>query len=443
MVYGWASTPDLDSDGEIVSLKGLEKALPNYLQFPTLREMHQPKAAGTVKHTDIKKENDVEGLYIGAKVVAEDAWNLVKEGVYRGFSIGGNVVSKVGNVINDLDLVEISLVDVPANKKAKIEVWKAGKITKDAETVYSLSNLMITLKDTIMYFEAIGKPTKDLEKALETIKKVIGEEALETEKESEQRREDMWSEMMMADNPEDIKKLIKSLDRISFDEGSTPEMLRKVVKINMAKKLEKQEEVETPEVEVEESEKEEVDVPESSEEETVEETVETEEGEEVEDSEESEDAEEETPEGEDSEEEETKETSANPELTKLDTIADKLEKLETKEEVVKTESPELVKMVGHLEKMADILEGFEKRLAKLESEPAPLKSKQAYVELKKGEEIDKGETKVDPDSDLGKKLARMNELNDLYEKLGRHEFAKRGFSMEAGKLKDEIERLQP
>ena len=197
MVYGFASTPDLDSDGEIISLEGLRKALPEYLQFPTLREMHQPKAAGTVKNTEIKADGKEKGLYIGAKVVAEDAWNLVKEGVYRGFSIGGNVVSKVGNIIDELSLVEISLVDVPANKKAKIELWKSEKITKDAEMVYSLSNLMITLKDTISYMDSMGKNTKDLVKCLEMIKKAIAEEAGETEKEHQERMDEMWSEMMM------------------------------------------------------------------------------------------------------------------------------------------------------------------------------------------------------------------------------------------------------
>jgi HK97 family phage prohead protease len=123
MIYGYASTPDLDDDGEIISVKALEKALPDYLKFPTIREMHQPKAIGATKQTRVDKS----GLYIGAKIVNRDAWELVKEGVYKAFSIGGNIVKKVNNVIEELSLVEISLVDVPANKHAVIEVWKQGK----------------------------------------------------------------------------------------------------------------------------------------------------------------------------------------------------------------------------------------------------------------------------------------------------------------------------
>lgn len=134
MVYGWASTPEIDSDGEIIKSEAFEKALPNYMKFPTLREMHQAKVAGTTKQADISKK----GLYIGAKVVADEAWKFVKEGLYKGFSIGGNVIRRVGNVIHELELVEISLVDVPANKGAVVELWKGGKFTENAAVVYSV-----------------------------------------------------------------------------------------------------------------------------------------------------------------------------------------------------------------------------------------------------------------------------------------------------------------
>lgn len=126
MVFGWASTPELDSDGEVITVKALEKALPDYMKFPTIREMHQPRVAGTTKNAEI----NANGLYIGAKIISDEAWKMVKGGGYRGFSVGGNVVLRTGNVINELDLVEISLVDVPANKGARIEVWKKEKDTE-------------------------------------------------------------------------------------------------------------------------------------------------------------------------------------------------------------------------------------------------------------------------------------------------------------------------
>jgi len=122
MVYGFASTPDVDSQGDRVLTKALEDALPSYLRFGNVREMHGPSAVGKTKETNI----DERGLYIGVKVVDDAAWNKVKEGVYNGFSIGGRVTKRVDDEIHGLDLIEISLVDRPANASAVFDIWKAA-----------------------------------------------------------------------------------------------------------------------------------------------------------------------------------------------------------------------------------------------------------------------------------------------------------------------------
>ncbi len=125
MVYGYASTEALDSQGEVVRKEALAAALPDYLRFANIREMHQPSAVGIAKEAAI----DAKGLWIGAKIVADDAWLKVREGVYKGFSIGGFVTSRDNadpTVITGLDLAEISLVDRPANPEAVIEIFKSA-----------------------------------------------------------------------------------------------------------------------------------------------------------------------------------------------------------------------------------------------------------------------------------------------------------------------------
>lgn len=124
MVYGWASTGDLDKDGEIIEPAAFEKSLPDYLKFPTIREMHQPKPIGITKETRMEKNR---GLFIAAKIVDSEAWMKVKEGVYRAFSIGGRVKDRIDNVIKEIELIEISLVDVPANPAAVITLFKGDK----------------------------------------------------------------------------------------------------------------------------------------------------------------------------------------------------------------------------------------------------------------------------------------------------------------------------
>jgi len=195
MVFGFASTPDLDSDGEIISLEAMKNALPSYMEFPTIREMHQPKAIGTTKTAEIIDDPEKgKGMWIGAKIVADDAWKLVKEEVLTAFSIAGHIVEKVENVIKEIDLVEISLVDVPANKAATIQVWKSksnpevekiatalAQLTKDANTVITLSNLLMHLNDIKFTFEIRKKSTAPIVRMIEQTKKLIVKEAKEKE----------------------------------------------------------------------------------------------------------------------------------------------------------------------------------------------------------------------------------------------------------------------
>lgn len=121
LVYGYASTPRKDLQDERVSLDAVKGALPDYMEWGNIREMHQLSAVGTTKQANV----DDKGLYICGKVVDDPAWSKVKEGVYKGFSIGGEAVQKVGDEITKLRITEISLVDRPANPDCKIESWKA------------------------------------------------------------------------------------------------------------------------------------------------------------------------------------------------------------------------------------------------------------------------------------------------------------------------------
>ena len=131
MVFGYASTEALDSQGEIVRKEAIEAALPDYMRFANIREMHQPSAVGVAKEAEI----DDKGLHLAARIVDDEAWKKVTEGVYKGFSIGGKVTARdatAKHVITGVELLEISLVDRPANPEAVIELYKAAPAPADA-----------------------------------------------------------------------------------------------------------------------------------------------------------------------------------------------------------------------------------------------------------------------------------------------------------------------
>jgi phage head maturation protease len=133
LVFGYASTEALDSQGEIVKREALEAALPDYMRFANIREMHQPSAVGVATKAQI----DGKGLFLGAKIVDPTAWEKVVQGVYKGFSIGGKVTSRdetEKHVITGLRLSEISLVDRPANPEAVFTMYKSDEC-KDLEKI--------------------------------------------------------------------------------------------------------------------------------------------------------------------------------------------------------------------------------------------------------------------------------------------------------------------
>lgn len=134
LVFGYASTEALDSQGEVVRRDAVEAALPDYMRFANIREMHQPSAVGVAEQATM----DDRGLYLAARVVDEGAWEKVKAGVYKGFSIGGRVTArdpKDSTVVSGLTLTEISLVDRPANPEAVFDLYKGPALTPHARPV--------------------------------------------------------------------------------------------------------------------------------------------------------------------------------------------------------------------------------------------------------------------------------------------------------------------
>ena len=149
IVVGIATTETMDGEGgtwngqtyegDIIDKAAVESALGDYMEWANIREMHLPSAVGTVLKAEI-----VNGrLQLTAKIVDHAAWEKVREGVYRGFSIGGKVLKAIVELLPDgrrvrrvlkLLLSEISLVDRPANPDAKILLWKFQKTEENPMT---------------------------------------------------------------------------------------------------------------------------------------------------------------------------------------------------------------------------------------------------------------------------------------------------------------------
>lgn len=124
-VWGYASSEAVDSQDEMISAEAMKAALPDYMKFGAVREMHQPMAAGTAIEASVKADGRT---WFGAHIVDPLAVKKIQTQVYKGFSIGGKVTSRDTMnkaLITGLRLTEISLVDRPANPDSVFELWKA------------------------------------------------------------------------------------------------------------------------------------------------------------------------------------------------------------------------------------------------------------------------------------------------------------------------------
>jgi len=135
-VSGFATLDNLDQTGDVVTQEASMKAFESFRG--NLREMHQPLAVGKVASFrpetfyDPTTKEFYNGVYVDAYISkgAQDTWEKVLDGTLTGFSIGGKILDSENEVnkstgasvrfIKDYALVELSIVDSPANELCNI-----------------------------------------------------------------------------------------------------------------------------------------------------------------------------------------------------------------------------------------------------------------------------------------------------------------------------------
>ncbi len=130
LVYGKVTDGTIDSDDQIVDPSFAKKALAEWYDTgANVRQMHATTLPPAGK--GILLESKPDGEYVRTKVVEPTAIKLVDNEVYTGYSVGiarpriERDLKARGGRITGGKIVEISLVDRPANPMAKFAVLKA------------------------------------------------------------------------------------------------------------------------------------------------------------------------------------------------------------------------------------------------------------------------------------------------------------------------------
>ena len=167
IVSGFASLDNVDKQYDIVTTEASMSAFAKFRG--NIREMHQPSAVGKMisfkeeKYFDPESKKFYKGIYVSTYISkgASDAWEKVLDGTYTGFSIGGRMnkwddayneeLDKSIRIIKDYDLVELSLVDSPANQFASI--MSVEKVDGVSTIKGDIAN---TIVENVFYDEETG-----------------------------------------------------------------------------------------------------------------------------------------------------------------------------------------------------------------------------------------------------------------------------------------------
>ena len=189
IVSGFATLDNVDRQKDIVTSEASVKAFSKFRG--NIREMHQPLAVGKMvafkedKYFDPETKKFYSGVYVSAYVSkgAQDTWEKVLDGTLSGFSIGGRMnkwddaydekMDSPIRIIKEYDLVELSLVDTPANQFANIlsvekvdgvDVVKGEGVNTEIENVFwdAESQIIMLSEKEVELSPASGTPMQNI-----------------------------------------------------------------------------------------------------------------------------------------------------------------------------------------------------------------------------------------------------------------------------------------
>ena len=137
-IEGYANCNTVDRQGDVIPSTVWDAGMDNYIRNPIMLAYHDhSQPIGRM----VEHKVDSKGLWIKASIssAAEDVYNLVKAGVLTAFSVGFRVLDASYDstldlfIIKELELLEISVVSVPANQDSLFSLAKSFDNATDLE----------------------------------------------------------------------------------------------------------------------------------------------------------------------------------------------------------------------------------------------------------------------------------------------------------------------
>lgn len=220
-IEGIASTSVLDRQEEVVSVEGWD--LKNFKKAPRLLWAHDHTEPAIGKVTKIyyegegkKKALKFDAVFQEVTEKARAIKKLVEDGFINTFSVGFKPLEMEGNQITKQELLEISVVNVPANPEAMLLAYKS--LTNDGFDSKTIDKIL-------------PNPWNDFNKRLEEVNKIAtaaqdkadaAVKGLKHLNPHESKQEAIASRLSMA------KTIARASDKMLEDKANVP--LAKIVK---------------------------------------------------------------------------------------------------------------------------------------------------------------------------------------------------------------------
>lgn len=226
IIEGYASTKDVDRTSDVIEASAWKKrkALNGYKKNPIILAFHRhDKPIGTAETVEAGED----GLHIRARIskAAGDVYSLIKEGILKTFSVGIIVNDMSYNeekdvfLLKDIELLEVSVVSVPANPYATFRIGKSFENNNEFEefknsfkNINTEENQMLDNKETNS-----SAPIFDMAALTESIVKAISEKeaAEKAAKETEAKK----TEAYVSDVKTAAERLVADVEKRFEEKG--------------------------------------------------------------------------------------------------------------------------------------------------------------------------------------------------------------------------------
>jgi HK97 family phage prohead protease len=201
LIEGFASTRFPDRANEIVAPQALLDAMKLYMRNPLVLLDHDQRApiGKTVSYAITP-----DGLHVTIEIIsgtekADETWTEIQQGVRRALSIGfiPRVVDYTSNEfpsINELELLEISVVTIPCNRESLFSIAKALTLGTDLidklmpKIGWDKTKAQLLEMKSVIASNYAGLPTEDkifVESILKDLQTITHSDSIESDLQAE------------------------------------------------------------------------------------------------------------------------------------------------------------------------------------------------------------------------------------------------------------------